>query len=133
MTFDNFVDNILTPFFSVVEPVDVILWLFLIPVVVMFFKAMLFSFNAGDLIKDDATGKVSHSKLWANIAYLASTIAFLHINLHSSTDSVESTGFIWFVYLSVVAGNSVANKWLTLKYLGVEQKAQEEQQNQPKV
>lgn len=116
MSFEEFLSNVLTPFFSVVRPVDVIIWLFIIPVIILFFKAMLISFDVKELFNSDVTGKASHTKLWTNIAYLASTIAFLHINLHFDSGSLGDLSIIWFVYLAVVAGNNVASKWLSLKY-----------------
>lgn len=118
MTFTDFISKILTPFFSVIEPVDVIIWLFIIPIIILFFKAMIFSFDVRELFNSEVTGKASHTKLWSNIAYLAATISFLHINLH--TTDINALSVIWFVYLAVVAGNSVASKWLSLKYQGQE-------------
>ena len=50
-----------------------------------------------DLIKDTATGGMSHTKLWANIAYASGTSAFLYASFKG-----QATGDIWLIYLGVV-------------------------------
>ena len=47
-----------------------------------------------DIFKNPATGKVSHSKLWANVACAAGTYKFLIL----PDPSVE----VWAVYLGIV-------------------------------
>ena len=49
-----------------------------------------------DIFKNPATGKVSHSKLWANVACAAGTYKFLIL----PDPSME----IWAVYLGIVGG-----------------------------
>jgi len=53
-------------------------------------------------------GKVSHSKFWCNIAYLAGTIKFIMIP--------APTADLWMVYLGVVGGASLASKFISMKY-----------------
>jgi len=55
-------------------------------------------------------GKVSHSKLWCNIAYLAGTIKFIMIP--------EPSADIWMAYLGIVGGAAIASKFISMKYSG---------------
>lgn len=66
-----------------------------------------------DLITDCATGQLSHTKLWTNIAYLAATIAFLRATLFSDTQPESE---IWLIYLGVVGAHNVSSKILSMKY-----------------
>lgn len=69
--------------------------------------------KAFDLITDCATGQLSHTKLWTNIAYLAATLAFLRLTLVSGEQiPIE----LWLVYLGVVGGHNVISKLLSMKY-----------------
>ena len=56
-------------------------------------------------------GGLSHTKLWANIAYASATCAFLRLNWIGQADAE-----IWWAYLACVAGAVTASKFLTLKY-----------------
>ena len=53
-----------------------------------------------DIIKNPATGKVSHSKLWANIACAAATYKFVA--------AADAPSEIWAIYLGIVGGYAVA-------------------------
>ena len=53
-------------------------------------------------------GVLSHSKLWANIAYLAGTIKFIMIP--------EPSADVWFAYLGIVGSAAVASKLIQMKY-----------------
>lgn len=66
-----------------------------------------------DLITDCATGQISHTKLWTNIAYLSATLAFLRLTLVSSDPPNPE---IWLIYLGVVGAHNVASKVLSMKY-----------------
>ena len=55
-----------------------------------------------------ADGKVCHSKLWCNIAYLAGTIKFIMIP--------NPTADIWMAYLGIVGSAAVASKYISMKY-----------------
>lgn len=66
-----------------------------------------------DLITDAGTGQLSHTKLWANIAYLSATIAFLYA-VYSGKDAPD----IWLIYLGVVGASTTFSKLLSLKYGG---------------
>lgn len=59
----------------------------------------------------------SNTKFWQNVAYAASTVAFLGLNLTGGTDSVPLE-MIWVIYLGVVASNAVLSKWISAKYNG---------------
>lgn len=56
-------------------------------------------------------GGLSHTKLWANIAYAAATVAFVRLNWMGQAEAE-----IWWAYLSCVAGAVTASKFLSLKY-----------------
>lgn len=63
------------------------------------------------LITDACTGCVSHTKLWANVAYATSSIAFAWQAWNGSL-----TAEIWVVYLGVVGAHTAASKLIGLKY-----------------
>jgi len=64
-----------------------------------------------DLITDAGTGMVSHTKLWANIAYAAATVAFCYM-AYAGTASAE----IWLIYLASIGASATLSKLLSLKY-----------------
>ena len=69
-----------------------------------------------DICKNPATGKVSHSKLWANVACAAGTYKFLIL----PNPSVE----VWAVYLGIVGGYAVARSFVSVKRQEVETEAE---------
>lgn len=69
-----------------------------------------------DIFKNPATGKVSHSKLWANVACAAGTYKFLIL----PDPSME----IWAVYLGIVGGYAVARSFVSVKRQEVETEAE---------
>lgn len=69
-----------------------------------------------DIFKNPATGKVSHSKLWANVACAAGTYKFLIL----PDPSVE----VWAVYLGIVGGYAVARSLVSVKRQEVETEAE---------
>jgi len=73
-----------------------------------------------DIFKNPATGKVSHSKLWANVACAAGTYKFLIL----PNPSVE----VWAVYLGIVGGYAVARSLVSVKRQEVETEAERGQQ-----
>ena len=73
-----------------------------------------------DIFKNPATGKVSHSKLWANVACAAGTYKFLIL----PNPSVE----VWAVYLGIVGGYAVARSFVSVKRQEVETEAERGQQ-----
>lgn len=66
-----------------------------------------------DLIRDASTGQLSHTKLWANVAYAAATVSFCWMNF-KGTASAD----IWFIYLGVVATSATASKVISMKFGG---------------
>jgi len=64
-----------------------------------------------DLITDSGTGMLSHTKLWANIAYCAATIAFGYM-VYMNTATSE----IWLIYLASIGASSTLSKLLSLRY-----------------
>lgn len=73
-----------------------------------------------DIFKNPATGRVSHSKLWANVACAAGTYKFLIL----PDPSVE----VWAVYLGIVGGYAVARSLVSVKRQEVETEAERGQQ-----
>ena len=69
-----------------------------------------------DIFKNPATGKVSHSKLWANIACAAGTYKFLILP--------DPSAEIWAVYLGIVGGYAVARSFVSVKRQEVETEAE---------
>jgi hypothetical protein len=76
-----------------------------------------------ELFRDEASSHLSHTKFWSNVAYFAATLAFLSLNLFSTT-TPDSFEMIWLIYLGVVASNAVANKWIKHKYNAFQTKKQ---------
>ncbi|RPD86205.1 hypothetical protein EGK75_07420 [Neisseria weixii] len=70
-----------------------------------------------DIIKNPATGKVSHSKLWANVACAAATYKFVA--------APDAPSEIWAVYLGVVGGYAVARSYVSVKRQEAENAASE--------
>lgn len=68
-----------------------------------------------DVFKNPATGKYSHSKIWANVACAAATYKFL--------SAADMPSEIWAVYLGVVGGYAVARSFVAVKRQEVEQEA----------
>ncbi len=66
--------------------------------------------------KRPATGNVSHSKLWANIACAAGTVKFVMLP--------DPSAEIWAVYLGIVGGYAVARSLVSVKRQEVENDAQ---------
>ena len=65
-----------------------------------------------DIITNPATGKVSHSKLWANIACAAATYKFIV--------AADAPSEIWAIYLGIVGGYAVARSYVSVKRQEVE-------------
>jgi hypothetical protein len=66
-----------------------------------------------DLITDCGTGQCSHTKLWANVAYCAATLAFLR---HALFTAEPPSAEIWLIYLGVVGVHNGYSKLLSMKY-----------------
>lgn len=66
-----------------------------------------------DLTKDAGTNMVSHTKLWANIAYATATLAFGYM-VYKNTATAE----IWLIYLGGIGASATLSKLLSLKYGG---------------
>lgn len=59
-----------------------------------------------DIIRNPATGNVSHSKLWANVACAAGTFKFVMLP--------DPSAEIWAVYLGIVGGYAVARSFVSV-------------------
>lgn len=66
----------------------------------------------GDIVRNPATGRISHSKLWANIACAAGTVKFVMLP--------DPSAEIWAVYLGIVGGYAVARSFVSVKRQEVE-------------
>lgn len=69
--------------------------------------------NWRDIITDAGTQQVSHTKLWANIAYLTATIA---IGWAAYKGSLSAD--LLLIYLGIVGASATASKFLSLRYGG---------------
>ncbi len=67
--------------------------------------------KCSDLIKDAGTGQMSHTKVWANVAYTTATLAFIY-SVYADT----ATGEIWLIYLGCIGASASVSKLLSLKY-----------------
>lgn len=63
-----------------------------------------------DLFTNPATGRLSHSKLWANVACATATGMFVYQGIAG-----QLTTDTWLVYLGVVGGYSAARSWIATK------------------
>ena len=63
-----------------------------------------------DLVINHVTGRLSHTKTWANVAYAVVTWIVIHQELHSKL-SDEMIG----IYLGVVALHTVSSKMVSIK------------------
>ncbi|MCV6744141.1 hypothetical protein OIG14_11160 [Neisseria meningitidis] len=70
-----------------------------------------------DIFKNPATGNVSHSKLWANVACAAGTFKFVVLP--------DPSAEIWAVYLGIVGGYAVARSFVSVKRQEVENESRE--------
>lgn len=66
-----------------------------------------------DLVTNPQTNRLSHTKLWANVACAASTAVFIK---QGFAGTLSSDG--WLVYLGVVGGYAVAQRWLANRKTG---------------
>ena len=64
-----------------------------------------------DLITDAATGRLSHTRLLANIAYASSTAVII-----AADSSAAIFPEVFFIYLGTVGASATASKFLSLKY-----------------
>ncbi len=53
-------------------------------------------------------GRVSHTKLWSNVAYAIASFKFMEMT--------DPNADIWMAYLGIVGGAAVASKLITMKY-----------------
>lgn len=65
-----------------------------------------------DIFRNPATGKLSHSKVWANVACAAATYKFVVLP--------EPPTEVWAVYLGIVGGYAVARAAVSVKRQEVE-------------
>jgi hypothetical protein len=65
-----------------------------------------------DLVTDAGTGMLSHTKIWANVAYASATAAFLY-EVYKNTATPE----IWLIYLAGIGASATLSKLLSLKYI----------------
>ncbi|KUM03515.1 hypothetical protein KIF53_13350 [Chromobacterium subtsugae] len=60
-----------------------------------------------DLATNPTTGRLSHSKLWANVACAVATGMFVYQGVAGTL-----TAEVWLIYLGVVGGYSAARSWI---------------------
>jgi hypothetical protein len=65
-----------------------------------------------DLVVDSQDpNRISHTKLWSNIAYAAATAVFI-VQAWKGTLQPD----VWFIYLGIVGTHTTASKFLSMKY-----------------
>ena len=69
-----------------------------------------------DIFKNPATGGISHSKLWANVACAAGTVIFVILP--------DPSAEVWAVYLGIVGGYAVARSLVSVKRREVENESE---------
>lgn len=75
-----------------------------------------------DLFCNPVTGKLSHCKLWANIASGVATYKFINLP--------EPSYEIWMVYLGIVGGYAVARRFIAAKQQVAEDKIAEDKKDE---
>lgn len=71
--------------------------------------------KTSDLLRDAGTGQLSHTKLWANIAYIVATAAFLQLAF--ACDKTPDAD-IWLIYLGVIGSHCAVSKLVSMRYRG---------------
>ena len=66
--------------------------------------------NVSDLFTNPATGRLSHSKLWANVACAVAPAMFIQQGWRGTLGAD-----IWLAYLGTVGGYSAARSWIATK------------------
>ncbi|MGC0151209.1 hypothetical protein ACPRNU_01965 [Chromobacterium vaccinii] len=66
--------------------------------------------SIGDLIKNPATDRLSHSKLWANIACAVGSSMFVYQGIVGTL-----TADVWLIYMGSVGGYSAARSWIATR------------------
>lgn len=67
-----------------------------------------------EMFTSHGSGKLSHTKFWANIAYLVATLAFIRLNFTEERPAYLPE--LWLIYIALTSGNAMASKWISLKY-----------------
>lgn len=66
--------------------------------------------KVSDLFTNPATGRLSHSKLWANVACAVATAMFIQQGWRHTLGAD-----IWLAYLGMVGGYSAARSWIATR------------------
>lgn len=66
-----------------------------------------------DLIKDEKTGKLSHTKIWSNIGLAAMTAVFIHRGFFGNITDMEME---LLVYGIVVTAPNLLGKFLNMRF-----------------
>ena len=67
-----------------------------------------------DLIRDDATGGMSHTKIWAHVANASMTFAFVKI-AWAATPS-DGLAMLFLTYGGLVGASQLASKLIGMKW-----------------
>jgi hypothetical protein len=66
-----------------------------------------------DLVTNERTGRISHTKVWSNVAYAVATAVVL---LQAIADTLDPDMLL--IYLAIVGAAEVASKFISLRYSG---------------
>jgi hypothetical protein len=69
--------------------------------------------KAFDLVTNERTGRLSHTKIWSNVAYAVATFVIL---LQAIADTLDPDMLL--IYLAIVGAAEVASKFISLRYAG---------------
>lgn len=67
--------------------------------------------KASDIVQDCGTGKLSHTKLWANVGYLVMTVAFLRDAWTGGLDELKLIAFG-----VILTGSASLSKFLSMRF-----------------
>lgn len=65
-----------------------------------------------ELITSAGAKKISHTKVWSNVAYAVATVCFVRFNWIAQEPNLE----LWIAYLGFLSGAATASKFLALRY-----------------
>ena len=69
-----------------------------------------------DIVKDDASGNWSHTKVWSNLGNVAMTTIFFRVAWNAQV--TDGLAWLFLVYGGLVAGSQVASKIIGLRWGG---------------
>ena len=66
--------------------------------------------HLSDLVTNPATGRLSHTKLWANVASASATGLFVYQGVQGTLGAD-----VWLIYLGTLGSYSAARHWIATR------------------